>query len=89
MWASGKRVRVREGVKEGEMGFDTDVWKAAGPYFVTKVMDEELGATWWKVQGPGIVRPIILNDKWLAWETARIRNKAYEQGRMSAAKGEE
>jgi hypothetical protein len=53
-----------------------------GPYSVFSKMDEEVGATWWMVQGPGIDEPdqTATTDRDEAVGDALIRNDAYAAG---------
>ena len=54
----------------------------AGPYFVTEGDDDELGAKWYMVNGPGIPDPKMTatTDRDEAIVSASIRNRAYAEG---------
>lgn len=59
----------------------------AGPYFVTEGDDDELGAKWYMVNGPGIPDPKMTatTDRDEAIVSASIRNRAYAEGLRMAA----
>lgn len=59
--------------------------ESEGPYFITQERDEEIGATWFFVNGPGIYDPKLTatSDRDEAIVSASIRNMAYIEGQKA------